>query len=279
MDANHRLVVIFAHPDDESFGFGGVLSAFAEAGFETTYVVATRGELGEILVPELATRDTLGEVRERELRAALRLLGVADLRMLGFRDSGMDGSPENQDPRAFMNQDVDVVAETVAGIIVEKQPTIVITYGLDGIYGHPDHIMAHKVGHAAVLKAADLGWKTPNLYYSSASRERVKQMASYPNSAFAKMAPEVLETFGTPAAEITTWMDTSAYWERKLSALRAHRTQVGDNGPFGHLSDDDRQMWLSVEMARTVPLPWNPDPRDVLAELLPMAAADHPFRA
>jgi LmbE family N-acetylglucosaminyl deacetylase len=272
------MVVIFAHPDDESFGFGGVLSAAADAGWETTYVVGTRGEVGEILVPGLATRETLGAVREKELLDALQLLGVGDVRFLGYRDSGMEGTPENAHPQAFVNQDVDDVSRRVAEVIVEKRPTVVITYGPDGIYGHPDHIMAHKVGHAAVLKAGESGWQSPNLYYSSASRERIRRMAQLPNSPFAKMPREMLDAFGTPSAEITTWMDIRAYSKRKLTAIRAHRSQVGDDGPFAQMSDEERQMWLSIETARMVPLPWNPDPVDVLAELLPPAADDHPLR-
>ena len=278
MSTDQRLVVIFAHPDDESFGFGGLLSAFSDAGFETTYVVGTMGEAGEILVPGLATRENLGEVRRQELEAALKILGVNDLRYLGFRDSGMAGTPENDDPRAFINQDIDAVTEAVADIILEKRPTVVITYGPDGIYGHPDHIMAHKVGQAAVLMAGDRGWQTPVLYFSSASRERIKRLAALPGGPFTNTPPETLEQFGTPADQITTWMDTTAYRDRKMAALRAHRTQVGDDGPFANLSAEDRQLWLSVETARLVPLPWNEHPTDVLAEILPVAAHDHPFR-
>jgi len=278
LNTQQRLVVIFAHPDDESFGFGGLLAAFADAGFESTYVVGTRGEVGEILVPGLATRDTLGELREQELRAALKILGVGDVRFLGFRDSGMVGTPDNDDPRAFINQDVDEVASTVADIIVEKRPTIVLTYGPDGIYGHPDHIMAHKVGTAAVRIAGERGWQTPSLYYSAASRERIKRMAERPNGPFARTPPDVLKTFGTPQDQITTWMDITKYRERKLAALRAHRSQVGDNGPLADLPQEEREMWFSIETARAVPLPWNPDPVDVLAEFMPRAAVDHPFR-
>jgi LmbE family N-acetylglucosaminyl deacetylase len=274
----HRIVVIFAHPDDESFGFAGTLSAMSDAGHEATYVVGTRGEVGEILVEGLATRENLGEVREGELRLALDLMGVSDLRLLGYRDSGMAGSDENNDPRAFINQDVDLVSDAIAEIILEKKPTIVLTYGIDGIYGHPDHIMAHKVATAAVLKAGARGWQTPNLYYSSASRERIKRMALLPNSPFASMTPKQLDSFGTPAAEITTWLDIREYSARKLAAIKAHRTQVGDNGPFAQLSEEERAMWLSVETVRIIPLPWNPEPVDVLHDILPSAAVDHPLR-
>jgi LmbE family N-acetylglucosaminyl deacetylase len=274
------MLMIFAHPDDESFGFAGTLTALHEAGVEVSLVTATRGEEGQILVPELATRETLGRVREQELRDAMGLVGVTDIRFLGFHDSGMAGSPENANPKAFMNQDVEAVAETVADIIIEKRPTMVLTYGLDGVYGHPDHVMIHKVAFTAVLKAGEDGrWKTPNLYYSSAPRERFRRMTELPNNPFASMDPAVVAAFGTPANEITTWIDTSRWADQKVAVLKAHRTQVGDDGPFRDLPDEVRQMWFSLETARTVPLPWNPQPVDVLAELLPGAAHDHPFRA
>lgn len=274
----HRLVIIFAHPDDESFGFAGTLSAMTDAGHEATYIVGTRGEVGEILVEGLATRETLGAVRESELRIALEMMGVTDLRLLGYRDSGMAGSEENYDPRAFINQDVDIVADAIAEVLIERQPTIVLTYGIDGIYGHPDHIMAHKVALAGVLKAGERGWQTPNLYFSSASRERIKRMSELPNSPFASMPKEQLATFGTPSSEITTWLDIRDYSARKLAVLKAHRTQVGDDGPFAHATEEERNMWLSIETARMIPLPWNPDPVDVLLEILPQAAEDHPLR-
>jgi LmbE family N-acetylglucosaminyl deacetylase len=274
-----RLVVIFAHPDDESFGFAGLLSAFSDAGHESTCVVGTLGEAGEILVPGLATPENLAEVRERELREALEILGVGDLRMLGYRDSGMAGTVENADPRAYINQDVDAVAERVAGILVEKQPDIVLTYGPDGIYGHPDHIMAHKVGTAAVMLAAETGWRVPSLYYSALSKGRLRWIVDRQGGAFAGMTGEALAALGTPHEEITTWMDVSAFYPRKLRALRAHRSQVGDDGPLANLTEAEREFWFSLESARMIPLPWNPDPTDVFASLLPPVPADQPFRS
>lgn len=273
------MVLNFAHPDDESFGFGGLLAAFSRAGHESTYIVATRGEAGEILVPGLATHENLGEVREQELRAALDILGVGDVRFLGFRDSGMAGSAENADPRAYINQDVEHVADRVAAVLLEKKPDIVLTYGPDGIYGHPDHIMAYQVGTAAVMKAAKRGLEIPNLYYSAAPKSRIKWMAQIPNGPFKDWSEEDLANMGTPVAEITTWMDISEFLPTKLRALRAHRTQVGDNGPLSHLTEQDRAVWLSLETARMVPLPWNTQPDDVLAALLPQAPPDHQFRS
>ena len=273
-----RMVVFFAHPDDESFGFAGSLAMLSDLGADLTYICATRGEVGEILVDGLTTPAELGPYREGELRRALDIIGVQDLRLLGYRDSGMDGTPENTDPRAFVNQDVATVADRVSDILVEKKPDVVLTYGPDGIYGHPDHKMVNTTGEPAIARAAEKGYQVPNLYFSSASRERVIKMAERPGNPFANMPPEMLATFGTPSAEISTWIDTRSVTGRKLDAIRAHRTQVGENGPFADIDPDMREMWLSIESARMVPLPWNPNPQDVLLTVLPEASEDHPFR-
>jgi LmbE family N-acetylglucosaminyl deacetylase len=273
------MLMIFAHPDDESFGFAGTMLALADAGVKMSLIVATRGEEGEILVPGLATRENLGEVREGELRAAMKIVGIDDIHFLGYRDSGMPDTPPNLDPRAFVNQDVDVVASRIADIIAAFRPTIILTYGPDGIYAHPDHIMVNTVAWPAVLKAGEDGrWKTPNLYFSAAPKERMRRMAELPNGPFASMDPALVASLGMPASEITTWIDTAPFADRKREILMAHRTQVGDEGPFSQLPPEMRRTWFSVETMRTIPLPWNPEPDDVIAELLPAAAHDHPFR-
>jgi N-acetyl-1-D-myo-inositol-2-amino-2-deoxy-alpha-D-glucopyranoside deacetylase len=274
-----RLVVFFAHPDDESFGFAGSMAMLADKGADLTYICATRGEVGEILVEGLTTPDELGAFREGELRAALKIIGVQHLRLLGYRDSGMEGTPENRDPRAFVNAPVPTVAHQVAEIILETKPDVFITYGPDGIYGHPDHVHVHTTAVPAVYEAADRGWPVPNLYFSAASRERVMRMAERPGNPFNAMPPEKLATFGTPAAEITTWIDASSVFERKIAAMRAHRSQMGDDGPFSTIPEETRREWLSVESARTIPTPWNEHPNDVLLEQLPEAPLDHPFRS
>jgi N-acetyl-1-D-myo-inositol-2-amino-2-deoxy-alpha-D-glucopyranoside deacetylase len=279
LSTDHRLLMIFAHPDDESFGFAGTMLALADAGVKMSLIVATRGEEGEILVPGLATKENLGEVREGELRAAMEIVGIDDIHFLGFRDSGMAGTPPNHDPRAFVNQDVNKVAATIADSIAELRPTIILTYGPDGIYAHPDHIMVNTVAWPAVLKAGEDGrWKTPNLYFSAAPKERMRRMAELPNGPFASMDPDLVASLGMPASEITTWIDTTPFADRKREMLMAHRTQVGEEGPFNQLPPEMRRIWFSVETMRTIPLPWNPDPDDVIAELLPAAAHDHPFR-
>ena len=272
------LIVYFAHPDDESFGFAGSLSMLADQGVDLTYICATRGDVGEILIEGLTTQEELGAYRIGELQNALAIIGKVDLRALGYRDSGMVGTPENDDPRAFVQQDVQTVASRVADIITEKKPDAFLFYGPDGIYGHPDHINVNTTGLPAIHIAAERGWKVPYVYYSAASRERVLQMAERPGNPFSEMPDEVLSKFGTPAAEITTWIDTRSVTDRKLSAIRAHQTQVGLDGPFAGLDPDIMQMFLSIESARLIPMTWNPHPTDILLTLLPEAPLDHPFR-
>jgi LmbE family N-acetylglucosaminyl deacetylase len=137
-----HLLAIMAHPDDESLGLGGLLHLSARAGHRVTLLCATRGEEGEIADPALATPDTLGVVRDGELRAACALLGVEDVRFLDYRDSGMAGTPANAHPAAFCNAtDADAQGQLVR-LIRELRPTIVIAWDPSGGYGHPDHIAA-----------------------------------------------------------------------------------------------------------------------------------------
>ena len=264
-----RVLTILAHPDDESFGLAGTLATLTDRGVGVTLVCATRGEVGEILVEGIATTDNLGELRERELREAMAIVGVRDIRFLGYRDSGMAGTDENADPRAFVNADHDAVVTALVEIIDELKPDAVTTFGPDGIYGHPDHIKAHEVAAAAVHRAAENGlWETPALYFAAASRERIREFAKYPGSPFSSMSEEQLSGFGTADEEISTRLDISANLERKRAAIKAHRSQVGDAEPFAFLPKDVVEKFTRYESLRQVPLPWNPAPKDILKDLV-----------
>ena len=264
-----RILTILAHPDDESFGLAGTLATLTDRGVGVTLVCATRGEAGEILVEGIATKENLGELRERELREAMAIVGVRDIRFLGYRDSGMAGTEENADPRAFVNADHDAVVTILVGFIAELKPDAVTTFGPDGIYGHPDHIKAHEVATAAVHRAAENGlWETPSLYYAAASRERVREFAKYPRSPFSSMSQEELASFGTPDEAISTRLDISANLERKRAAIKAHRSQVGDDEPFAFLPREVAERYTRYETLRQVPLPWNPHPTDLLKQLI-----------
>lgn len=263
-----RILTILAHPDDESFGLAGTFAALTDQGAGVILVCATRGEAGELLVEGIATSETLGELRERELRTAMSIVGVRDIRFLGYRDSGMAGAEDNADPRAFVNADHDAVVTVLVEIIDELEPDAVTTFGPDGIYGHPDHIKASEVATAAIHRAAELGvWETPALYYAAASRERIQQFAKYPGSPFSRMSDEELAGFGTPDDEISTRLDISPQLERKVAAIRAHRSQIGDGDLFPGLPREVVDGFARYESLRQVPLPWNREPRDILKEL------------
>jgi LmbE family N-acetylglucosaminyl deacetylase len=149
------LLAVFPHPDDETITAGGLMAAAVERGVPVTLLCATRGEAGESSIPGIADSDQLGVVREQELRDAMRHLGVDDVRLLDYRDSGMEGSANASNPRAFVQAPVEQAAAKVATVIREVRPGLVVTFGPEGVYGHPDHIHLYHVATRAVLLAAD----------------------------------------------------------------------------------------------------------------------------
>ncbi|HEV2528912.1 MAG TPA: PIG-L family deacetylase [Thermomicrobiales bacterium] len=255
-----------AHPDDEAFGMAGTLTLLRRAGVPVTLVTATRGEAGEILVPGHATPATLGAVREQELRVAMALAGVDDIRLLGHRDSGMAGTPENDDPRAYINAPDEEVVAQIAAVIRSVRPAAIVTFGADGIYGHPDHIAIHHHATAAATLAADpsapagLGepWQVDALYYAALPRERVRRMAQRQDGPFRSLTPEQLEELGTPAAEITITMPVADVVEHKERVIRAHRTQIDPKGPFAGIDREQVRTMMSWEFLRRVDLPDHP---------------------
>src|SRR3954452_16898637 len=185
MDAvipDRRMLLVHAHPDDESINNGATMARYVAEGAQVTLLTCTLGEEGEVLVPELAQlaadqADQLGGFRISELTAAMAALGVTDFRWLGgagrYRDSGMMGTPANENPRAFWGADLDEAAGHAAAVVREVRPQVVGTYDENGGYGHPDHIQAHRVAMRAVELAADpdfrpdLGepWTTAKVYW------------------------------------------------------------------------------------------------------------------
>ena len=175
-DSARRLLLVHAHPDDESIGTGATIARYAAEGAQVTLVTCTLGELGEIIPPELAhlaadRENRLGAHRITELAAACAALGLADQRFLGgpgrWRDSGMMGLATNGDPRCFWQADVKQAAAELARIIREVRPQVLVTYDENGFYGHPDHIQAHRVASAAIRLAAEGGqgsWQVAKFY-------------------------------------------------------------------------------------------------------------------
>jgi LmbE family N-acetylglucosaminyl deacetylase len=155
------LMTIHAHPDDESIGCGGTMAKNVAAGRRVVLVTGTRGELGEIVVPDLDTPDNhrrLGELRAVELERAMARLGVTEWENLGYRDSDMMGRAGNHDPRSFWQADLDEAAGRLVWLMRRYQPDVVTTYNEYGGYGHPDHIRVHDVAVRAFPRAGDPGW-------------------------------------------------------------------------------------------------------------------------
>ena len=211
--AARRLLLVHAHPDDETITSGATMAQYAAAGAAVTLVTCTLGEEGEILVPELEQlaanqADQLGGWRIAELAQAMRELGVSDHRFLGgagrFRDSGMMSTPANEHPRAFWraSQDRSVFYEAVLAlveVIRSTRPQVVVTYDDFGGYGHPDHIMAHRVTMAAVEAAAQPAyasaggepWTVAKLYWTTMPRSvmaaGLQALKDFPDSPFARI--------------------------------------------------------------------------------------------
>ncbi|NOZ05366.1 MAG: hypothetical protein GXP41_03290 [Chloroflexi bacterium] len=190
MTEGRKLLAVFAHPDDESFGTGGTLAHYAAQGVHTGLVCATRGEVGEISDPALATRETLAQVREDELRCAAQTLGVGELFVLDYRDSGMAGTSENEDPRSLVRAASEQVVGRLVGIIRKFRPQVVITFEPNGGYGHPDHIAIHRHTVAAFHAAGD-----PSQYPDQGTPWQAERLmyTAIPRSFFVKMRDRLVE--------------------------------------------------------------------------------------
>lgn len=141
---NHRMLIAFAHPDDEAFGMGGAIAMYAERGVDIALICSTNGDVGTVDAEHLAGYDTIGELRLDELRCAARALGIHELITFGYRDSGMMGTPDNDHPNCLWQADEDVVVGRIVREIRRLQPHVVVTFDPFGGYGHPDHIYMHR---------------------------------------------------------------------------------------------------------------------------------------
>ena len=230
------IVFFHAHPDDEAIATGGTMAKMASEGHRVVLVTATRGELGE--VPEGALKDgeTLGEVREKELAAASRALGVSRLEFLGYRDSGMLGESTNEDSDSFWQADLEEASGRLASILEEENAQVLTTYDEHGGYGHPDHVQVHRVG----VRAAEIA-KTPLVFLATPNRDAIRDLMSRAEE-FGVDAPEGvdldLETFGEPAERITTGVDVSGFLESKRQAMRAHSSQIAESSFFLAMPDE-----------------------------------------
>ena len=226
------LLLVHAHPDDEAISTGGVMMKARADGHRVVLVTATRGEVGEIHnMDEASTRPRLAEVRTKELEAASRILSVNRGEFLGYRDSGMEKTADNNDPRSFHMAPLMEAAKKLAAIIREEKPDVVITYPEDGVYGHPDHVKAHHITNAALDLLEKEGWRPRKLYYTAIPRSAMKAfMEQMPQEARDQGMAERIP--GTPDELITTKVDVSEFVDRKRAAMVAHASQIPDDSFF-----------------------------------------------
>jgi N-acetyl-1-D-myo-inositol-2-amino-2-deoxy-alpha-D-glucopyranoside deacetylase len=259
-----RLLLVHAHPDDESLTTGGTIARYTSEGVEVTVVTCTLGEEGEVIGDTWAglvadEADQLGGYRVLELTAALGHLGVSAPLFLGgagrWRDSGMAGTPAARNPRAFVNADSGEVIAALVEVIRQRRPQVVVCYDPQGGYGHPDHIRVHDVVTAAVEAAASDGdagepWDVAKLYWTVTEATSLSAglecITEYPES---WRLPEPGELPCVPDSDVTTTIDVRGYLAAKVAAFEAHATQVtvAPSGTEYALSNDIVQPILVEE--------------------------------
>jgi len=269
--ADRRLLIVHAHPDDESITTGTLMAGYVRQGVQVTLVTCTLGEEGEILMEDAQhlashSEDRLGEHRYQELSAAMAVLGVTDWRLLGaphkYRDSGMIGTPANDRPDCFWRADLLAAASDLVAVIREVQPQVAVTYDDFGGYGHPDHIQAHRVLTYAVALAAvpsfraDIGqpWRVQKVYWTALPKGMLQDgiralRAAGSDTGFAAMDPDDLP-IGVDDSLVTTSVDFSQFLDIKMAALAEHVSQVQTDSGFFALSNNLGTKAMGVEHFR-----------------------------
>lgn len=250
----YRILLVHAHPDDETINNGATMAMYAALGAEVTLVTCTRGEEGEVLVEEHAHKaaahdDLLGDHRVIELADAMKALGVTDHRFLGepnikYRDSGMMDTDPNKRPDCFWQANLDTAAQHLVSVIDEVKPHILITYDEFGGYGHPDHIQAHRVAMAAAEKSE---WQIQKIYWNvtprSVIQEGIDKMKELGSDFMGAESADDLP-FCKDDSFVSAHVDGNGYVNQKMDAMRAHATQIAVDGPFFALSNNlGLQVW------------------------------------
>ncbi len=288
-EAGQRLLLVHAHPDDETITNGATMAKYVAEGAHVTLMTCTLGEEGEVLVPDLAhlasdRDDALGPQRIIERKQAMAELGVTDYRFLGgtgrFRDTGMawgeNGQavpPADVRPDTFWAADLREAGDELVAVIREVRPQVLVTYDEMGGYGHPDHMQAHRVAtYGSALAAApsyrpDLGeaWDIPKIYWTAIPRSviqaGIEAMREIGSDFFGVHSADDTP-FAVPDEYVTAEIDGMDYVEQKLAAMRAYITQIALDGPFFALSDQlGPQVWglEHYRLVKGVPGPVDPE--------------------
>jgi LmbE family N-acetylglucosaminyl deacetylase len=268
------LLACYAHPDDEQ-GVSGTMAKAVHHGHRVGILMTTRGEVGEIADPALATPETLGQVREEEMVCAADALGIPreNIFFLDYRDSGMVGTEENAHPAASMNAADEEAVGRVVQVIRTFRPTVVITFDETGGYGHPDHIAIHRwttlafaaAGQGDLYPEAGPPYQPARLFYASFPRSWIGRMAEFmrdagvtpDQTAFAAMD---WTKMGMPDEMITNRVDTHEYVDVKARSLACHATQMNPNNPLAKLPADLQRTMRSMEIFHFVAgVPFHPN--------------------
>ena len=277
MSPIHSLLTVHAHPDDETISTGGVMARYLAEGLRVVCLTSNLGEHGEIVVPSLDTPENharLAEIRAAELAEALRRLGGVESRLLGYEDSGMMGTPDNDDPAAFWQADLAEAVGRTVRIVREVRPDVIVGYNDFGGYGHPDHIRAAQVAKSAFEQAGDSSaypehlaaglsaWAPSKLYetvLSFSGREKLMERV-VERGIKAWWLPDeeateeerieraaFMERMAAASGPVTTRVDVRPYIPAKRAAIEAHVTQIDHEGMFLGLTVDDWQELMPDE--------------------------------
>lgn len=238
------LVFFHAHPDDEAIATGGTMIKAADAGHRVVLVVATRGEHGEVEDGYLDPEEQLWERRVQETHAAAEVLGASRVEFLGYVDSGMIGTPENDHPKSFWRADLEDAARRLAAILTDEQADVLTIYDENGVYGHPDHIQIHRVG----LRAAELAG-TPRVFMSTIDQDRMMRQIEEAQRSGDLELPDFDPgfTLGVPGHRITTTVDVTDVLDRKRRAMAAHGSQISETSFFLAMKPDHFRAAFGLE--------------------------------
>jgi LmbE family N-acetylglucosaminyl deacetylase len=248
-----NVLAVFAHPDDEVLCAGGTLALCAARGQHVTLVCATRGELGPVAEPKLLTGATLGAVRERELMESCATLGIADVCVLGLPDAGVHWAARDRSTLGAL-----------VHLIRRLRPAAIVTFGPDGLYGHPDHVAIGEVVCEARDAAADPGAYAEQLAAGCEAHAQARLFfpvitATDIAALFADMKRENLPDrlwsltpadFMARATQVTSSVDVTSVLDKKLAALRCHRTQLDADNLFRHIPHEVAARFFGVERFR-----------------------------
>jgi N-acetyl-1-D-myo-inositol-2-amino-2-deoxy-alpha-D-glucopyranoside deacetylase len=232
------LLVVLAHPDDEAFSSGAILSHYAKLGVRVELLCATRGEAGKITDPSLSIED-LGKHRELELRRACAAMGIGEPRFMDYHDSGRLERLRRDDPKATINIDYLEMEQKILEVMRQTQPQVLLTFDPHGGYNHPDHLSVHRATTAAFFSSGHLPNPPQRLFYTAISMERMREWIALPGGAMTPgMTPEV---YGVSDNTLAVRFDGTPYLAQKTAAIAAHGSQTGENSRIGQLPPEQRE--------------------------------------